>query len=340
MPPLPSATKFTLTRFYQVAGRILRVEFDVESPAEEIIGFLGRLHLKPIAGEEAGAFDYTLSLSCDKPPTVPSRLESFEVQRGLCRTDWQSYYLLIDESLILVHPPPKNVAEVWIGETTHARHPVALANLMSYAIQAAMRRIGLYELHAAGVVEPTRGLGALFIGNSNCGKSMLTVGLTHKGWGYLSDDMLLLSENQGEIAARGVRRHFSISPHIAEGWKLPGLKDALGGPIPSDPLKRQLDPGIVFPKSHIESTIPKALFFPSITGDAETRLEKLSQSRAMMNLVTACAWARYDKTVAGDYLQVLANLARQSKSWTLYAGRDMLEQPGYAAALLSEHLTK
>jgi hypothetical protein len=339
VPPLPTATQFTATRLYKIAKRILCVEIEGEWPAKEITGFLSRLHLKPISADRAVEVDYTLRVSCDKPPHVPPQPETFEVQRGICHTDWQSYYLFIDESLILVRAPPSKQAEVWIGESSHARHPVALANVMSYAMQAAMRRIGLFELHAAGVVEPTKGVGALIIGNSNCGKSALTIRLAHDGWGYLSDDMLLLDENRGKIVARGVRRIFTISPHIVEGWKLPRLKDALGGPIPSDPDKRHLDPGIVFPNSFVESTVPKVLLFPSITGDSRTRLERLSQGRAMMNLVTACAWARYDKTVAREYLQVLANLARQSVSWALYAGHDMLEETGCAAALLGEHMT-
>jgi hypothetical protein len=229
---------------------------------------------------------------------------------------------------------------VWIGQTAHARHPVALANLMSYAMQAAMRRIGLYELHAAGVVEPTSGVGALLIGNSNCGKSTITTRLANDGWGYLSDDMLILSETNGRIEARGLRRHFAVSPIVLEGWKLPRLKDALGGPIPSDSTKRTLDPSIVFPEGFTELCFPVVLLFPSITGEASTRIEKLSQSDAMMKLITACAWARYDRAVARDYLQVLAKLVKQSASWALYAGHDLLREPELAATLIGRCVTE
>jgi hypothetical protein len=125
-----------------------------------------------------------------------------------------------------------------------------------------------------------------------------------------------------------------------EGWKLSRLKEALGGPIPSDPSKRHLDPSIVFPNSFIGFSVPKILFFPLITNEAHTRIEKLSQSEAMMKLITSCAWARYDKTIAREYLQVLAGLVRQSVSWALYTGHDLIAEPGYADALLSEHMTE
>jgi hypothetical protein len=308
--------------------------------AQMIASFLGKHHFRPLSADGVGVTDYTIRISCDKPPRVPLQLETFDVQRGICHTDWQNYYLLIDKSLILVHAPPSKMTEVWVGASAHARHPVALANLMSYAMQAAMRRVGLYEVHAAGVVEPKSGVGMLFIGNSNCGKSTLTLRLASEGWKYLSDDMLFLSENKGRVEARGLRRIFSIAPHVLEGWKLPRLNDALGGPIPSDPLKRQLDPCIMFPDGFAELSAPTVLIFPSVTGDYRTRLEKLSQSSAMMKLMTNCAWARYDKTVARDYVQVLANLVKQSVGWVLHAGHDIIEEPGYAANLLGERVTE
>jgi hypothetical protein len=338
--PLASRNKFISESYYEVAERVLCIEARDEWSAQMITSFFGRHNFNPLSANRVEALDYTVRISCDKPPRVPPQLETFDIQRGLCHTDWQNYYLLIDESLILVHAPPSKITEVWIGESAHARHPVAIANLMSYAMQAAMRRVGLYELHAAGVVEPKTGVGTLFIGNSNCGKSTLTVRLVSEGWKYLSDDMLFLSGNNGRVEARGLRRIFSISPDIVEGWKLPRLKDALGGPIPSDPAKRQLDPRVMFPQGFVELSVPTVLIFPLITGDYRSHVEKLSQSSAMMKLMTNCAWARYDKTVASEYVEVLASLVRQSVSWALHAGRDIIEEPGYAATLLAQHVTE
>lgn len=201
-----------------------------------------------------------------------------------------------------------------------------------------MRRSGIFELHAAGVVEPTGGVGALFIGNANSGKSTLTTRLADEGWGYLSDDILLLIENRGEIEARGLRRNFAISPLIGGGWKLPRLAEALMGPVPSDSTKRYFDPSIVFPNNFVESSVPKALFFSSITGEARSRVEQLSQNEAMMKLIGSCPWALYDKVSGREYLQVLASLVRQSCCWALYGGRDLLEEPDCAATLLSQHI--
>jgi hypothetical protein len=181
---------------------------------------------------------------------------------------------------------------------------------------------------------------ALIIGNSNSGKSTLTTRLASEGWGYLSDDMVLLKDNREKIEARGLRRNFTISPFVLERMKIPRLKEALGQQLLSDSAKRYLDPSLAFPNSFIELGVPRALLFPVITNEASTRMEKLSQSNAMMTLVTYCVWARFDRIIAHDYLKVLAGLVKQSCSWALYAGLDLIENPGCAASLLSDHIAK
>lgn len=335
---LTSVSQFIEASFYKIAGHIICIEALDEWSSQFINDVMSRSRLALVSAENVEAIDCTVRISCNEPPRMPPFLETFDVPRGVCYTDWHSYYLSIDESLILVHAFPAKVAEVWIGDSPHARQQISLANVISYAMMAAMRRVGLYELHSAGVVEPTNNVAALIIGASNSGKSTLTTRLVSEGWGYLSDDMLLLNENQGKIKARGLRRRFSISPRVVEEWELPRLKDALSEPIASDPTKCYLDPRLAFPNSFIEQCIPSVLLFPLIIGEPSSRMEKISQSSAMMKLIDACAWARLDRAIAHDYLQVLASLARQSVGWVLYAGRDLMKKPGCAASLLSEHM--
>jgi hypothetical protein len=57
----------------------------------------------------------------------------------------------------------------------------------------------------------------------------------------------------------------------------------------------------------------------------------------MTRLLRACPWATYDRSVAGDNLELLSTLARQARGFDLSAGRDLLN-PGYAASLLSAAL--
>ena len=53
----------------------------------------------------------------------------------------------------------------------------------------------------------------------------------------------------------------------------------------------------------------------------------------MTRLIRACPWATYDTSIAAANLEVLSRLARQTTSFDLIAGRDLLE-PGAASILL------
>jgi hypothetical protein len=64
-------------------------------------------------------------------------------------------------------------------------------NFWAFGLLKLLRPLGLFSLHAAGVVAP-KGLGVLIIGASGSGKSTLTLTLIRQGWKYLSDDAVLL----------------------------------------------------------------------------------------------------------------------------------------------------
>jgi hypothetical protein len=227
---------------------------------------------------------------------------------------------------------------VWLGTSAHARHRVAVINTLSYAVQAALRLGKLYVLHAAGVVEPSTGTGMIIVGNSNSGKSSLTIRLAGAGWHYLSDDMLVLAEENGLIDAWALRRIFSVSSASLANSNLSGLDAALGATVNSDPSKRKLEPRIMFPDRFVESCRPRVLLFPTLTGEAESRVEKLSSGEAMTRLIRQCPWASYDAGTAREHLRVLGLLAKQSNSYTLDAGLDLLEDSKRAPQLLASCL--
>ena len=331
-------TEAVLTRFYTIAGRLLSFEPADPWAAQATETFLAGFHLAPSPGPDTGQADCRVKVVTGTPPPVPPHLQVFEVEHGLCHTDGNSYYLDIDESRIIVGPPEARTVSVWLGETWHARHRVALANVMSYVLQAALRRSALYDLHAAGVVEPSSGTGVLLIGTSNSGKSSLTVRLVLSGWRYLSDDMMVLNETPDGIEARGLRSIFAVSARVLAGCQMPRLEEALGATIPSDPNKRCLEPSIVFPNSFAPVCVPAMLCFPMITGEAVSRLERMEQAEAMTRLIRHCPWSSYDTSAARSHLRVLSRLVRQTVAYRLFAGRDMLTTARCASDLLISHL--
>lgn len=341
MPSSSTSTRPALTRFYGIAGRFLCVQALDERSATLANNFFSEFHLALVRPQLAENIAFTIRMRCGGPlPLAPPGLEVFEVAYGHCYTDGTISYLYVEDSVVVIRPRASGVIDVYLGETQHAQHPVSLANVMSYALDAAMRRCGLYQLHGAGVVEPEKGVGALIMGGSGSGKSTLTIQLAAQGWGYLTDDALLLNEDAGEVVeARGLRRTFAAGEDALAAFALPRLKEALGNIVLTDPSKRRLDPKVVFPNRYVESCVPHRLFFASITGDAESRVTTLSASEAMTRLIKFNPWATYDALVAREHLRILGRLAKQCRAYTLDAGLDILNKPHRAVELLAPHMT-
>jgi hypothetical protein len=191
-----------------------------------------------------------------------------------------------------------------------------LARVTSFAVCSALRRFGMFELHGAGVVLPETGTGVLIVGPSGSGKSTLTSQLARAGWGYLSDDELLLSLHEETVEARGFRSFFAVARAGAQSS-----------------FKTCFEPASVFNAPRAACVVPGFLLFTTISGAKETQLHKLTQAETMSRLIRACPWATYDTAVAGPNLELLSRLARQAKGFNLMAGTDLLE-PDQAAQIV------
>jgi hypothetical protein len=319
-----------ITYCYAIAGRSLCIKASDEWTAKLIQNFLRDFHLQPT--DIVSSPDYTIAIaSQDALPTVPDGLETFEVAHGHCSTDGKRYYLALDDSLIIVDPD--HSMHIWVNNTPRARQPLARINLMVYMLEISLRRLGLYQLHGAGLVPPGLNAAVLILGSSGAGKSTLTALLASQGWSYMTDDALLLSDDGGMINARGIRNFFSASEATLESCSLQRLTAALGRTMLTDPNKRRLDPTVAFPDSFISSCLPRALFFASITGEAASRILPITQAETMNRLIRSNPWTSYDSFSARHHLRVLNRLATQCSAYSFCAGRDVLDDPSLAQAL-------
>jgi hypothetical protein len=334
---MSSATFSSLSRFYLVAGRSVCVQALDEWSALLTKEYLNLLTFTPTSSTKAPEnVDCTLRIGrLASPPSIPSGIPNFELAQGRCYVDGESYYLELDGAVIFVRSSISPCAEVYFSESRGAFRQAVWLNTMSYAIQALLRRMNLFHLHAAGVVHPRLDTAALIIGDAGAGKSTLTILLLANGWRYLSDDFLVLSMQEDQVEAQGLRKLFSIHVPSLNGLELPLLNEALGPNLVLQPEKRILDPTVIFPEALVSSCMPRTLFFSELTGEAQSRTRELSQSEAMSRLITQCPWASYDTVVARDYLSLLGRLVKQCKTWQLLAGRDLLDDPTIAATLLS-----
>jgi hypothetical protein len=327
-----------LASLYAVAGRSICVECGDAETADLFRRYFEGWHVAPLGGDEAVGVrsDTTISVSATRvPPRAPDDFESFEIASGgVCRTDGRTYLFEAGDSAVMVRGDSPSRVEVWIGATPRARQRAALARLIFNASMTAMRRCGLFELHGAGLVAPG-GAGVLFVGPSGSGKSTLATQLAHAGWRYLSDDSLLLCARGVGVEARALRRAFAVTDATVEAGPLGGFENFLTEAPPFDPQKRRFEPESVFPGGFVESCEPRAIFFPAVTNEGESRTRALTQAETMARLIRMCPWACYDRPAAKAHLDVLARLARQAAGFELFAGRDLLDAERAACFLLS-----
>lgn len=296
--------------FYEVAGRLLFIESIDLRLGNLIERLFAGWQLMPVAFPDRSP-DIRIEFFCNSPlPEIPYDLNRFEIaDGGQCYTDGADYYLALGKALVRVQT---GSAGVWVGELPGAKDPV-LARATSFAVCAALRRYGLFELHAAGMINPDSERGVLIIGPSGSGKSTLALQLAKAGWPYLSDDELLLSLVDGAVEARGFRSFFAV-------------KD-------DGDYKTCFEPDSALGFERRLSARPGVLLFTSLSGEEVTRLDRLTQTETMARLLRAGPWATYDTAIAAPNLELLSKLARQTSAFDLFAGTDLL-RPGFTSDLL------
>jgi hypothetical protein len=301
---------------YSVAGRLLLTE-SFNSQLRKLIGFLFSGWLLTPVSQIDRPPDIRISFFCgDRQPDIPDNLNQFEIAGGgKCYTGGGELYLTLQDALVHLKESQGVAVDVWFAQLPDPNEPLP-ATMTSFAVCAALRRFGVFDMHSAGVVEPESGKGVAIIGPSGSGKSTLALQLALAGWAYLSDDELLLSLVDGVVEARGFRSFFAVSQeHTA--------------------VKHCFEPDASFGLTRASRASPGIVIFISLDGGTKSEIRELTPPESMMRLIRACPWATYDTSIASANLEVLSTLARQAVAFELFAGRDLL-QPGYAAELLSE----
>ncbi len=323
-------------KFYTVAGRLLCLEALEQWSLSLFERFFAGFYFNLRADDLQRNPDATIRIhAVEALPETPPDIESFEIASGgVCLHGLDSYYLLESNSLAHVTHATTPLVEVWIKR--HVEHePAALARLVFNTAMAALRRCQLFELHGGAVVEPESGAGVLIIGPSGSGKSTLTTQLAASGWGYLSDDSLLLYGTSAHVEACALRRVFSVTEKTIAAGMSARLENITTAPVPFDPEKRRFVPQDAFPDGARESCRPRVLCFPIITHESSSRARKLSQSEAMTLLLKMSPWACYDKRSAREHLGLLSSLTKQAVSFELLSGENLLGDPELTSQMFS-----
>ena len=304
--------------FYSVAGRLLFIEcFDLEL-RNLIVELFAGWQLTPVSSTDSSP-DIRISFSREQTSRTPRNLNHFEIaEGGKCYTDGAELYLELGGAVVHLEHGSAVTVKVSFSELPRLGDPL-VGKAASFAVCAALRRYGLFDLHSAGVVEPESGKALLIVGPSGSGKSTLALQLATSGWSYLSDDELLLGLTADAVEARGFRNFFAVTAAGAQ-------------------FKHCFEPDADLGLKRTDQASPGALVFIHLNGESRSQMNKLAQAETMTRLIRACPWATYDRSIASANLELLSALARQARGFDLSAGRDLLE-PGSAVVMLKDVLT-
>jgi hypothetical protein len=269
----------------------------------------------------------------DEVLCVPSRSRlAFEAE-GFHGFESGEEFYLTDGSSCLHLQPMRGQGTAQLASGFFAKSQVLQHNFWAFGLLKLLRPLGLYSLHAAGVVA-ANGVGVLIIGASGSGKSTLTLGLIQEGWGYLSDDAVLLRQQPEGIAAVACRK----SVYIDDGTAARYADLPLRGEVfdPCGECKRRVHLEAAYPGLQVAAAIPHVLLFSRIVPDAHSALRPMDAPRAFKHLLAQSGPQLFDRHTMAQHLELLTQLMHQAASYELSAGRDLYQWPGTLAPLLTE----
>jgi len=326
------------TRHYSVADRTLCFQ-GVDELLDLVHNFLSGYYFTPADSSDLRNRPvHLIEIHNSAPPVWSFQDQGFAIEDGYCYPDQEQIVLLVNGSTVAVRPPELNRTDVWLSDTTASRHALALNNVILYAVQAALRRGGLYQFHGGCVLAPDASRGMLLVGDSGSGKSTLTATLIQHGWRFVSDDNLLLKESPQSIAAWALRRYFTFHQSTLKACDLLQFKHAVGSRVPGDGDKIRFYARQAFPCHFVETCVPGAILFPTVTGESTSWIEPISQADALGRLIRQCPWATCDVAAAPKHLQALTKLVKQTRSYAFSAGRDVFENSASIPDLISSRL--
>ncbi len=253
---------------------------------------------------------------------------------GLCGREQGSDFYLTEGTSILHLQVSKGEGEATLASSFFQQPPLLQQRFWGFGLLKLLRSVGLYGLHAAGVVSPT-GLGLLVVGESGCGKSTLAIRLIREGWCYLSDDTVLLRLQPEGVEALAFRKPFSINtdndPEYAD---LPlGGED---GPHSSGKKKRRVDIQDAYPEQYVTGCVPQMVIFPVIIPELQSTLHPIGRLSALGRLLSQSGPQLFDKRTMPHHLEVLNRLVSHCRIFELRAGLDLYREPGTFDRLVSE----
>lgn len=254
----------------------------------------------------------------DNLPPLPSHPPYFTDDDGILAVyhapdrGWLLHFL--DGALVQV-----DVAKACISGVVTAG---ALANgrledITFTSLAPLLRRQGYYLVHAFGT--SIEGHGVLIVGGSGSGKTTTGLNLLLHGGQLLSNDIVLLQEQAGQIVALPTPGLVGIRPYTFT--LLPTLKNWL--PMAPATGRFEVAGEVLVNGRYAPPTPIQTILFPQVSH--ANQLTPQNKAIALAQLLEESIDRWDDKTLA-QHMSILQKLARQATCHRLLLGQDMTEQ--------------
>lgn len=196
-----------------------------------------------------------------------------------------------------------------------------LYSMLTLSAALLLAELGRALVHAGGVVSPD-GRAWLLVGDARAGKSTTCATLMRAGWGYLSDDQVVLGPSHAHrIPVEGWLRSF----HLDQGWP-EGRTTRVRTPTPAQTVASA--------RWHRTGTLG-GLLFPHVRPDQPTALAAISPGEALGELVRQSPWLFVRREAAGRILPLLQASVEVAPSYRLSLGLDTYREGRTLAIPLS-----
>jgi len=252
---------------------------------------------------------------------------------GFCGLEKGDDFYLSDGSSLFHLQASRGQGEAQLAPSFFDKPSFLQRNFWAFGLLKLLRPIGIYCLHAAGVVS-RKELGLLIIGESGGGKSTLAIGLIQQGWGYLSDDAVLLRLQPEGVEALAFRKHFYIDASTAKDYANLPLGEEVSDTAGRRKRRVRLDEA--YPEQYVSECLPRLLLFSQIVPHTQSALLPLDRLSALKNLLAQSGPQLFDTGTMAQHLEVLKRLVQQTVPYELRAGRDLYRHPVTLGRLLAK----
>ncbi len=207
-------------------------------------------------------------------------------------------------------------------------HPDVCAAIFHFLMTDLLKHKGMYTIHATALEK--MGHGFLIPGKSGQGKTTCCLSLLRSGYRFLADDHPFIRTTNSGPELLSFPEKIDVTDETLAFF--PELYQASEG-LYQGLSKRYFYADRFYPGETIDSCKPAFIILPQVADCSQSYLEPLAKQQALEELLPQSLLV-FDRKIAQQQFQILAELVEQADCYRLYGGRNVLELPELIDTLL------